>query len=201
MKRDRHHGKAWLVVGLLLCLVAGGMRAQPFHLPTHNQALYEPNGAARYFAPTTASSWPGGVFGCVRSHGYQFHEGIDILPVKRDARGEPADSVFATAAGRVAYLKMRVRNALGRRAALQLALDIAGDFLASLTVPADDGWTTLEAELPSASNEIGSAWLDLRVSVLKGAPASPGARKGLLDIDWLSIEWRPPRKKNGGLKL
>ncbi len=92
---------------LLLLLSAGIGRAQPFHLPTPNRALYEPGGAARYFAPTQASSWPGGMFGCVRSHGRQFHEGIDILPVKRDARGEPADHVLAAAAGRVAYLNRR----------------------------------------------------------------------------------------------
>lgn len=83
------------------------LTAQLFHLPSPNRALYEPGGASRYFAPTGPSSWPGGTFGCVRTSGRQFHEGLDILPVKRDARGEPADHVLAAAGGRVAYVNRK----------------------------------------------------------------------------------------------
>lgn len=82
-------------------VVAG---AQPFHLPTRNQALFEAGGASRYFAPTAVGDWTSGLYGCVRSSGGQFHEGIDILHEHADRRGEPTDAILATADGRVAYV-------------------------------------------------------------------------------------------------
>lgn len=45
-----------------------------------------------------------GAFGCVRNHGYKFHEGVDLFPIKSNARGEAKDSVFAAMTGTVAYL-------------------------------------------------------------------------------------------------
>lgn len=90
--------------GLLLAGCWGVALAQPFYLPTPNQALFERGGAARYFAPTDVGDWTAGLYGCSRSHGTQFHEGIDILHTQTDRRGEPTDPVFATAAGRVAYV-------------------------------------------------------------------------------------------------
>lgn len=44
------------------------------------------------------------MFGCVRTDGRQFHEGLDIRCLQRDRRGEPADPVMATADGTVAYV-------------------------------------------------------------------------------------------------
>lgn len=95
---------SWLGLGL-----AGGLAAtgQPFRLPTVNQALFEPGGEPQYFVGTAGKPWTSGTFGCVRSEGQQFHEGIDIRCVQRDARGEPADLVVATADGTVCYLNRR----------------------------------------------------------------------------------------------
>lgn len=45
-----------------------------------------------------------GGFGGVRSGGRQFHEGIDIQPVKRDRQGEPTDAVFAAMDGVVRHI-------------------------------------------------------------------------------------------------
>lgn len=93
-------------LGLAIVVGLGAMaaRGQPFHLPTRNPALFEAGGAARYFAPTAVGDWTSGLYGCVRSSGAQFHEGIDILHEHTDRRGEPTDPIFATADGRVAYL-------------------------------------------------------------------------------------------------
>lgn len=93
-------------LGLLLgsALLSAG---QPFRLPTVNQALFEPGGEPQYFVGTAGKPWTSGTFGCVRSQGQQFHEGIDIRCVQRDARGEPADLVVATADGTVCYLNRR----------------------------------------------------------------------------------------------
>ncbi len=77
---------------------------QPFRLPTANRALLTPGREAGFFAPTPGNSWTAGQYGCVRSAGTQLHEGIDILAVQRDRRGEPTDPVRASAPGSVAYV-------------------------------------------------------------------------------------------------
>jgi murein DD-endopeptidase MepM/ murein hydrolase activator NlpD len=77
--------------------------ADLFHLPTGNAALYERGGGERFFVGTAGKSWISGTFGCVRSDGWQVHEGLDIRCLHRDQRGEPTDPILATADGTVAY--------------------------------------------------------------------------------------------------
>lgn len=92
----------------LIVLLPTLLSAQPFVLPTANRAFYDPEGAARYYAPTPGRDWRSGTFGCVRSEGWQMHEGIDILSVSRDKKGEPTDQVWAAADGTVAYVNRKV---------------------------------------------------------------------------------------------
>ncbi|HEY3863719.1 MAG TPA: M23 family metallopeptidase [Verrucomicrobiae bacterium] len=54
--------------------------------------------------PTTGKTWVSGTFGCVRSDGWQMHEGLDIKCLERNRAGEPIDPVVATADGVVAYI-------------------------------------------------------------------------------------------------
>jgi murein DD-endopeptidase MepM/ murein hydrolase activator NlpD len=82
-------------------------RGDVFQLPTANQALYETGGEERYFVGTVGKTWVSGTFGCVRSDGWQIHEGLDIRCLQRDKHGEPADPVMATADGTVAYINRR----------------------------------------------------------------------------------------------
>lgn len=88
----------------LLLLSAWRLAAQPFQLPTANQAIFEKGGEERYFVPTTGKTWVSGTFGCVRSDGWQMHEGLDIKCLQRNRSGEPTDPVLATADGVVAYV-------------------------------------------------------------------------------------------------
>jgi hypothetical protein len=81
--------------------------AQVFQLPTANRALLEPGGQERFFVGTAGKPWTSGTFGCVRSGGWQMHEGIDIKCLQRDKRGEPLDPVMAAAEGTVAYVNTR----------------------------------------------------------------------------------------------
>ncbi len=77
----------------------------PFQFPTANHSLYDVGGEVKFFAPT-APDKPAlsGSFGCVRSDGWQMHEGIDILHQHTDRRGEPTDAILATADGTVMYV-------------------------------------------------------------------------------------------------
>lgn len=91
------------LIGLLLSSAAG-LNAQPFHLPTKNRALFDPARQAEFFVGTVGRPWTSGCFGCVRSDGWQMHEGLDIRALERDVRGEPTDSVRSTAEGTVVYI-------------------------------------------------------------------------------------------------
>ena len=88
-----------------------------FSLPTGNDALLRDDPSAfymfvdRYKDGQTTQVWQGGAYGFVRNPRStaggevytKFHEGIDIAPMERDARGEPQDTVRAVADGTVAY--------------------------------------------------------------------------------------------------
>ena len=81
--------------------------AQQFQLPTANRAIFERGREAEFFVGTTGKPWQSGTFGCVRSEGWKFHEGLDIRAVSRDRHGEPLDPILATADGIVAYTNKR----------------------------------------------------------------------------------------------
>lgn len=71
--------------------------------PTANRAMLEPGREDQFFVGTPGRSWTSGTFGCVRSDGWQMHEGVDIRCLERDRSGEPIDPVLAAADGIVAY--------------------------------------------------------------------------------------------------
>lgn len=72
--------------------------------PTPNTAYIEGKGREAYVQPTVSGEVDSGLFGCVRSGGGQFHEGLDIKPVKRDRSGEPTDNIFASMTGVVRHI-------------------------------------------------------------------------------------------------
>jgi murein DD-endopeptidase MepM/ murein hydrolase activator NlpD len=95
-----------IMVGLGL-LLPTHLFGQPFELPTANRALFEKGGAEKYFVGTVGKPWTSGTFGCVRSDGWQVHEGLDIRCLQRDKKGEPTDPIMATADGTVAYFSVK----------------------------------------------------------------------------------------------
>jgi murein DD-endopeptidase MepM/ murein hydrolase activator NlpD len=92
---------------LSIALISVAAHAQPFQLPTANHALFEKGGEERFFVGTVGKTWTSGTFGCVRSGGWQIHEGLDIRCLQRDKHGEPTDPVMATADGTVVYMNKR----------------------------------------------------------------------------------------------
>ncbi len=94
---------------LLLAFLLGhdSSLAQAFRFPTANKSLLEKGGEEKFFVGTVGKTWTSGTFGCVRSDGWQMHEGLDIRCQQRDKRGEPTDPVMATADGTVAYINTK----------------------------------------------------------------------------------------------
>lgn len=93
---------ALLIGGAVQC--AGAANGFELVWPTPSTAWAEGRPATSFLQHAGSGDPRSGGFGGVRSGGKQFHEGIDIKPVKRDRRGEPLDSVFAAMAGVVRYV-------------------------------------------------------------------------------------------------
>ena len=122
-----------LLAGLKFSMMAQSERATPKEfaspdhfgvvnlvLPTANDALFSGGGPAFYqyierdYKGVKSTPWEGGQYGFVRdpvetAAGIvyrRFHEGIDIRPLQRDARGEPLDEVRAIADGKVVHTNL-----------------------------------------------------------------------------------------------
>ena len=95
------------LAGLLLGLGLGSLPAETFLLPTANRTLLHRGHEDEFFVGTAGKPWISGTFGCVRTDGWQMHEGLDIRCLQRDRRNEPVDPVMATADGVVAYVNTR----------------------------------------------------------------------------------------------
>lgn len=106
---------------LLLCAEAWAQTQDlVFRLPTDNKSLYTTGKddyfmyVDRTFEGETTKPWQGGTYGMVRnpfrpSPGApvmfsRLHEGIDVKPIYRNAKGEPQDMVRPIAPGTVAYV-------------------------------------------------------------------------------------------------
>src|SRR5215469_6172859 len=99
-----------LFVILAVAVLSGiaALAQSPFQFPTANHALFEPGQELKFFAPTAPNKpWTSGSFGCVRSDGWQMHEGLDIIHQHTDRHGEPTDPVMATADGTVVYVSTK----------------------------------------------------------------------------------------------
>lgn len=106
------HLRPYLGALLLVWLLNSPAQADGVDLqfPTENRALLKRDKAA-FFQPTISKRLISGQFGFTRTNGPEpariferFHEGIDVRPLRRDAKGDPLDPVVASADGRVIYV-------------------------------------------------------------------------------------------------
>ena len=114
-----------LIIAALTALMTSttGITAQTqlhLALPTNNEALFRGGGpqfyqyVERVYKGVKSTPWEGGQYGFVRDPletpagliYTRFHEGMDIRPLERDARGEPLDQVRAIADGKVVHTNL-----------------------------------------------------------------------------------------------
>jgi murein DD-endopeptidase MepM/ murein hydrolase activator NlpD len=75
--------------------------------PTPNDAYLRGAPLERFVQATASGEINSGLFGSTRSGGRQFHEGLDLFPLQRDARGEALDPIFAVMDGVVRHVSPR----------------------------------------------------------------------------------------------
>ncbi|MDR0902038.1 MAG: M23 family metallopeptidase, partial [Opitutaceae bacterium] len=78
--------------------------------PTPNTAFFDGRPVAAFIQPTASGVVESGLYGGVRNGGARFHEGVDLLPLKRDRQGEPVDPVFAAMPGVVRHVSTAPGN-------------------------------------------------------------------------------------------
>lgn len=107
-----------LLLLTLLCPLLSSAQVFDLKLPTANDALLKGDGpdyfqfVDRNFEGKVSYPWEGGQFGFWRdprrtSGGIayaRFHEGMDVKPLQRDARGDPVDDVVAILPGEVMHV-------------------------------------------------------------------------------------------------
>ncbi|HEX7630788.1 MAG TPA: M23 family metallopeptidase [Lacunisphaera sp.] len=92
-----------VLVGLLIAATAYAQRME-FSWPTPNKAWEQGRDYTAWVQPTVSGEPESGLFGCVRSGGGQFHEGLDIRATTRDRHGEPTDVITAAMDGIVRHI-------------------------------------------------------------------------------------------------
>ena len=75
--------------------------------PTPNRAFLNDAPIEAFVQATASGNIESGLFGCVREGGRRFHEGLDLFPIERDAKGEAKDLIFSVLPGRVVYVNDR----------------------------------------------------------------------------------------------
>ncbi len=96
---------------VLLAAPAAFAQRLEFSWPTPNPAWEQGRDYTSWVQPTVSGDPDSGLFGCMRSGGAQFHEGLDIRPVaRRDSRGEATDKVSATMDGIVRHVNTSPGN-------------------------------------------------------------------------------------------
>lgn len=74
--------------------------------PTPNDAFAKGGPISSFLQDAGSGDPESGGFGCVRSSGGQFHEGLDIKALAHDRAGEPIDDIYAAMDGVVRYINL-----------------------------------------------------------------------------------------------
>lgn len=102
----------WFGLSLFALPLAAPASAQrlEFNWPTPNPAWEQGRDYTAWVQPTVSGEPESGLFGCVRTNGAQFHEGLDIRATSRDSRGEATDAISAAMDGVVRHVNLSPGN-------------------------------------------------------------------------------------------
>jgi murein DD-endopeptidase MepM/ murein hydrolase activator NlpD len=93
------------LLAILLCLSAAASAREIAPIwPLENNLFWKQASYEAYLQPTASGKLESGLYGCVRSGGNQFHEGIDLRAQFHDKKGEATDAVVCVFPGVVAYI-------------------------------------------------------------------------------------------------
>ena len=90
--------------GLLFIAATACAQRIEFSWPTPNRAWEQGRDYGAWVQPTVSGEPESGLFGCVRTNGAQFHEGLDIRATGHDRRGEATDEITAAMDGVVRHV-------------------------------------------------------------------------------------------------
>lgn len=98
----------WLF-GAFFLLFTPVIRAErlDWRWPTPSRAYLEGKSISEFIQPTASGEIESGLYGCVRTGGNQFHEGLDLRPLTRNRQGEATDPIFAAYEGVVRHINSR----------------------------------------------------------------------------------------------
>jgi hypothetical protein len=99
----------FVALGSVLAGAAFAQRME-FSWPTPNHAWEQGRDYSAWVQPTVSGEPESGLFGCVRSSGSQFHEGLDIRAIGHDRRGEATDTITAAMDGIVRHVNTSPGN-------------------------------------------------------------------------------------------
>lgn len=100
----------FLQVLFFVVVLIGNVAHAELVWPTESKAFGSGANYTEFIQPTASGRPKSGLFGDTRNNGYRFHEGIDIKPVRRDRKGEAADSIFSAFAGKVVMINRIAGN-------------------------------------------------------------------------------------------
>lgn len=78
--------------------------------PTESKDFAKGKPPTEFLQPTVSGNPMSGAFGDVRNNGWRFHEGIDIMPTKRNRKGEPQDDIYAALDGKIVCINKIAGN-------------------------------------------------------------------------------------------
>jgi len=100
---------AWLIGSAVFTTAYGAAGSDRIAIvwPTPNDAFAQGKPIPAFLQDAGSGDPESGGFGCVRSSGGQFHEGLDIKALARDRSGEPIDDIYAAMDGVVRYINLQ----------------------------------------------------------------------------------------------
>lgn len=99
-----------IAAAIILFSICSGLPGQALLWPVADAMPASLDRIEDFLQPTSSGEPESALFGCVRTDGRQFHEGLDIAPVKPRKRGEATDPIVAVYDGVIRHINAIAGN-------------------------------------------------------------------------------------------